>query len=144
MRCCYAFLLVTLSACVGGPTKDLPLATAPVLPTIVAAVEVLAPVTATTFTATAGSSAIVQVRGTKADGTPVGNASVRFVVNAGGGTVTPIVATTDQTGLASTTWKFGLTTGVHLLIASSGVIAPVSFTVTVGPAATSGIHTPSP
>jgi hypothetical protein len=126
----FAFALV-VAACVGGPTNDLPTVAAPTtpLPTIPMA-DVLTPVTPTTLVGTPGSSTIVQVRATTAAGKPVNATTMAFQVQAGGGSVEPVVTTTVADGIASAKWTFGNAPGVNLLRVSGGANAatPVNFT----------------
>lgn len=68
-------------------------------------------------------------------GAPLGGIIVTFQVAEGGGTVTPAVDTTDNTGEASTRWRLGGTAGAQRVTASvTGVTTTVNFTA----AATAG------
>lgn len=127
LACPVALLLV---ACVGGSTGDLPLVAAPTtpLPTQTSA-EVLVPVSPTTLDGAPGDTTVVQVRATRSDGTPVHAVTIYFQVQAGGGVVTPLSATTDGDGLVTTKWTFGGIPGVNLLNVVGGFVAsPISFT----------------
>jgi hypothetical protein len=92
--------------------------------------DVLTPVTPTTLVGAPGSSTIVQVRATTAAGKPVNATTMAFQVQAGGGSVEPVVTTTVADGIASAKWTFGSAPGVNLLRVSGGANAatPVSFT----------------
>lgn len=58
--------------------------------------------------------AIVTDRG----GAPVPNARVRFAVTAGGGTISPAIATTTARGVASAEWKLGAVAGINTATAT--------------------------
>jgi hypothetical protein len=72
-------------------------------------------------------------------GLPVANARVSFAVTAGGGAISPSIATTSSKGIASAEWKLGSNAGVNIATASvlgeddnvSTLISPnsVSFTL---------------
>jgi hypothetical protein len=134
-------LPLLLASCVGGPTSDLPGVAAPIapLPTVPSA-ETLSPIGATTLTGTPGSSVTVQVRATKADGTPVNSTPIAFEVQLGGGSATPTVTATAGEGVASAKWTFGSTPGVNLLKVSGGAAgaAPVTFTASTIAASENG------
>ncbi|HYW09350.1 MAG TPA: Ig-like domain-containing protein, partial [Longimicrobium sp.] len=68
---------------------------------------------------------------------PVTGAVVTFAVATGGGTVSPLTATTNAQGLASTTLTLGRTAGPNTVTATTPGAAPVTFTATarVGAAA---------
>ncbi|CAN5539397.1 hypothetical protein BH09GEM1_BH09GEM1_01600 [soil metagenome] len=51
-------------------------------------------------------------------GNPVANARVRFAVTAGGGTITPAIATTTIRGIASAEWKLGSEAGTNTATAT--------------------------
>jgi hypothetical protein len=123
--------LTTLLLAACDTAIDLPPVAGPVapLPTQQGA-EVLSPVGPTTFTGTPGSSVIVQVLATRANGTPVNATPIRFEVQSGGGSVDPIVTTTAGEGTASAKWTFGSAAGLNLLKVSGGAAAaaPLSFT----------------
>jgi hypothetical protein len=70
-------------------------------------------------------------------GNPVSGASVTWQVAAGGGAVTPVIATSDTSGLARATWTLGTTAGANTVTASgAGVALSFSATGVPGPAAT--------
>lgn len=123
-------------ACVGGSTGDLPLVAAPrtPLPTRPSA-EVLVPVSPTALAGAPGDTTVVQVRATRGDGTPVHAVTIYFQVQAGGGAVQPLSATTDGDGLAATKWTFGGSPGVNLLNVVGGFVASsISFTASTAAA----------
>ena len=72
------------------------------------------------------------VKVTATDGLPVAGVTVSFAVTGGGGTVSPVSATTDANGLAQTSWTLGNTAGAQAISASSAGLAgsPVSFSAT--------------
>ena len=83
---------------------------------------------------------------TDARGRPVQGASVAFAVTAGNGLVSPLVATTDANGQATTDWTLGTVVGANALTAIvTGVASTVVFeaTGTPGPVATISISPPS-
>jgi hypothetical protein len=124
---------MAVTACVDGPTGDLPLVAAPIVPpaTTRPSAELLTSVGPTTLTGAPGSSSVVQVQATKADGTPVGGVLIVFEVQLGGGDVEPATAETATDGIASTRWTFGDAPGVNLMKATGGFVStPLSFTGT--------------
>ncbi|MCU0633551.1 MAG: Ig-like domain-containing protein [Gemmatimonadaceae bacterium] len=97
----------------------------------------IAGVSATGLTAVAGQALAqpVEVR-VSAAGQPLANVSVTFAVTAGGGAVTPASATTDNNGIARTSWTLGRTAGTNTLTASAGTTTTtISATGTAGRAA---------
>src|SRR6185503_18666400 len=60
----------------------------------------------------------VRVVVTNIYGFPVRNAKVAFAVQAGGGSVSPTVATTGPTGIAATQWTLGPDAGINTVVAS--------------------------
>ena len=82
---------------------------------------------------------------TDARGRPVQGASVAFAVTSGNGTVSPLLATTDANGQATTDWTLGTFVGANELTAMvSGVASTAVFeaTGTPGPVATISISPP--
>lgn len=69
-----------------------------------------------------------------AAGDPAVGTTVNFSVAAGGGTVSPVTATTDATGLASTQLTLGSSAGLDSVVATSG-----GYTVTFTETAANGI-----
>ncbi len=66
-----------------------------------------------------------------ADGSPVAAVTVTFAVDSGGGTVTGATATTGTDGVATVGgWTLGPNEGRHVLVASSGTLAPARFVAT--------------
>ena len=55
---------------------------------------------------------------TDLNGLPVFNARVAFAVTAGGGTISPAIATTDRFGVAAAQWKLGSAEGVNTATAT--------------------------
>jgi hypothetical protein len=104
--------------------------------------ERLVPVTSGTLAAPAGQalSTPVTVRATDAYGNPAADATIEFRVTAGGGSIAPATATTDETGEAHATWTLGPATGVQR--ATAGV--PHVAAATVPFAATATAPTPPP
>jgi hypothetical protein len=122
---------LALTACADDATSDLPLVAAPIVPpaTTRPSAEVLTSVGPTTLVGAPGSSTVVQVQATKADGTPVRGVLIAFEVQLGGGSVEPAVAETADQGIASTRWTFGGGPGLNLMKATGGFVAtPLSFT----------------
>jgi adhesin/invasin len=80
-----------------------------------------------------------------ASNNPIGGVTVTFAVASGGGSVTPLSATTDASGIATAgSWTLGSAPGVNTLTATSvGLLgSPVTFTATgnAGPATTIAIN----
>jgi len=73
----------------------------------------------------------LKVKVKDAQGNPVAGVTVSFSDNGAGGTLTPATATTDSTGVASTTYTTGTKAGVIAITASTAGVAPVSFKATV-------------
>lgn len=93
----------------------------------------VAAVSASSLTGTVGELVgdPLEVRITDDRGAALGGIVVTFTVAAGGGTVTPAVDTTDNSGLASTRWRLGGTAGQQRVTASvTGVATSVDFTAT--------------
>lgn len=99
------------------------------------------------------SAALAQplvVKATANDGVGVAGVSVTFAVVTGGGSVGSATATTDASGLASTTWTLGAESGAQSVTASAAgltgspltftatarSVAPVRLALTAGPSAT--------
>lgn len=62
---------------------------------------------------------------------PVPGVAVTFTVTSGNGSVSPATVTTDSSGIATTTWTLGMTTGTNTIratIANLASAAPVDFT----------------
>jgi hypothetical protein len=95
---------------------------APPVPTSLA---VVAPAPAT---ATVGSSLTTSVKVLDDKGKPMRGVAVNFEPSAGG-TVAATQATTDATGVATNSWTLGTATGENRLVATSGSLTPVTFTV---------------
>ena len=74
------------------------------------------PPNAATPGATVGDS--IRVRVTNPTGLLVGNAKVAFAVTAGGGSVSPASAKTDQNGLAAVKWTMGPQKGLNSITAT--------------------------
>jgi len=90
-------------------------------------------------TATVGTSpaAPLAVKATDEFQNPVAGVSVTWSVNSGGGSITPVSATTGADGLASATWVLGTRTGPNTATASgAGTAAAFLATGTPGPVAT--------
>ena len=60
----------------------------------------------------------VRVQVLNVDSVPVANARVAFTVTGGGGTVAPLIAVTDASGIAAAQWTLGPLTGQNTLSAS--------------------------
>lgn len=63
-------------------------------------------------------------------GRPMAGISVNWSVTAGGGSMNPGAAATDERGVASTTWTLGLDHGEQAATAKSGSLAAVAFHAT--------------
>ncbi|HWK88495.1 MAG TPA: Ig-like domain-containing protein, partial [Longimicrobium sp.] len=88
----------------------------------------------------------VVVRAVDAHGNAVPGVGITWTVMSGGGSVTPPTNTTGAGGTASATWTLGPATGAHTLRASSGALAPVTFSATAGStgALTFNVRLPQP
>jgi hypothetical protein len=77
-----------------------------------------------------GQPLVVRLR--DADGNPIPNRPVSWVVGSGGGTATPATSNTDAQGLASTRWTLGTTPGANTLnaVVSGLGLSPVPFSAT--------------
>jgi uncharacterized repeat protein (TIGR01451 family) len=65
------------------------------------------------------------------NGNVMPNVTVSFAVTGGGGSVTPLTATTLADGTAQVgSWRLGTTPGQNTMTAAAGNLAPVSFAVT--------------
>jgi adhesin/invasin len=106
--------------------------TAPPQPAAVTAVSTVAPVgTVGEFLANP-----LTVKVTDANGTAVPNIVVTFTVAEGGGIVAQPIDTTDNTGVASTTWRLGERTVAQRVTAqATGVGSVVNFVATANPGA---------
>ncbi|HTR79159.1 MAG TPA: Ig-like domain-containing protein [Gemmatimonadaceae bacterium] len=103
------------------------------------------PLVATSITASAGASqsgtvatalaAAVEVTVTDQDGNAVSNATVSWLVTAGGGTVASAASQTDARGKATVIWTLGTVAGVDSLQASiaSGASVKIGAIATAGP-----------
>jgi hypothetical protein len=132
---------MALSACADGTTSDLPLVAAPIVPpaTTRPSAAVLTSVGPTTLVGAPGSSTLVQVQATKADGTRVHGVLIAFEVQVGGGSVEPAVAETADQGIATTRWTFGGGPGLNLMKATGGFVStPLNFTGTAIAATATG------
>jgi hypothetical protein len=96
----------------------------------------------------AGSTTPIGVRITDAYGNGVPGIGVTFAAVTGGGAVTPTTATTDASGVGSTSFKVGDAVGANSATATASVIAgqPITFSATsvAGPAAIVAKLTPDP
>jgi hypothetical protein len=110
-------VLLALSVAACGDTA------APPVPTT------LTPSSAAPSTAVVGSTVTAAVKVLDDKGKPMQGVAVNFEVTAGGGTVAAPQASTDATGVASSTWTLASTTGTNTLVARSGSLAPVTFNV---------------
>ena len=90
----------------------------------------LAPASPTSLNGVAGAalSAPVSVRVTLRSGGPAPGVVVAFRVTSSGGAVNPPIATTNDQGLATTTWTLGPATGTQTISATAGDLAPLTFT----------------
>jgi adhesin/invasin len=80
------------------------------------------------------------VKVTAANGSPLGGIAVTFAATEGGGSVTPAVDTTDNSGVASTRWRLGGTVGTQRVTATvAGVASPLAFTASTTPGAPSQV-----
>jgi Big-like domain-containing protein len=75
------------------------------------------------------------VRVLDADGNPIVNRAVSWVVGAGGGTANPETSFTDGQGQARTRWKLGPSAGTNTLSAVVSGVGRASFTATAGSSA---------
>lgn len=98
-------------------------------------------VSSTTLTGTVGETiGPLTVKVTDAGGGAVAGVPVTFAVAEGGGTVTPSVDTTDNAGLASTTWRLGQRVVAQRVTATAlGLTDDVNFAATVSPGAPTSI-----
>ena len=80
------------------------------------------------------------VRVTDADGNPVVNAAVTWVVTGGGGTMDPSTSTTDGDGRASTRWTLGPQLGTNTAQAVVSGVGTATFTATAVAGAASSIE----
>ena len=101
-------------------------------------------VTSTALSGTVGESVgTLTVKVTDAGGGAVSGVPVTFAVAEGGGTVAPAADTTDNSGLASTTWRLGQQVVAQRVTATAqGVTGSVNFvsTVTAGAPATIAVQ----
>ncbi len=88
----------------------------------------------------------MRVRVVDANGNGVAGVAVVFSISGGGGSVSPAIASSAADGSAATRWVSGPTAAVNTLVASSGVLTPVSFsattTVPIGPPAVVSLASP--
>lgn len=75
----------------------------------------------------------IVVRVTNRSGAGVKGATVLFSPDSGSGAPTPLVATTDSTGVASVRWRLGPALGTMRLTASFADLTPVTVTATAVP-----------
>jgi adhesin/invasin len=83
------------------------------------------------------------VRVTGANGELLAGVTVTFSVATGGGSITGASALTDASGIAAVgSWTLGLTAGTNTMSATTGDLAPVTFTATgtAGPAASIAVN----
>jgi len=125
---------VLLAACV-GKDPDLPGVAAPTTPPPAQpGASDLSAVGPTSFVGAPDSTVTVRVRASRASGAPVYGVTIVFAVQAGGGTIKPLVTTTDGEGIATVEWTLGPVPGVNLASASGGfTTSPVSFSVSTLP-----------
>jgi hypothetical protein len=72
-------------------------------------------------------------------GLPMAGVPVTFAVAVGGGSITGGTATTNSAGIATVgSWTLGSGEGANVLTASSGTLAPITFTACATPAHTIG------
>lgn len=130
----FCVVAALLAACGGGEPTLAPVA-APVTPPITQnGAYDLAALGPTTFTGQPNDTTTLRVRATHADGSPAHAVAVVFQVQAGGGSVQPIAASTDGEGVASAKWTFGPQAAVNLATATGGFApSPVSFTASTFP-----------
>jgi hypothetical protein len=117
--------LLSLAACRGDSVAPLPLA-----------VAAIGAIPATVAGAATGDS--IRVRVAEVGGGPKSGVRVSFAVTAGGGSVSPAIATTDADGRAAAKFTTGTTVGVNTVTATVAGVAPATLTVTTiaGPATT--------
>ena len=72
----------------------------------------------------------IQVRLVDETGAPVANSDVNAYVRTGGGSTTPVVATTNAEGIAAFTWTLGTTEGTQDLTIWKTGVYPAFFTAT--------------
>lgn len=82
----------------------------------------------------------VRVQVADSDGVPLSGVSVHFAVATGGGHATPATATTNDSGIAATTWILGGTTSTQTLNATVGNQAPLVFTASSIPSSGAGFQ----
>ena len=102
----------------------------------------VAAVGSTSFTGTVGELVgdPLVVKVTDDRGAALGGIVVTFTVAEGGGSTTPAVDTTDNTGAASTRWRLGGTTGQQRVSAAiSGVTTQVNFTASASAGAPASV-----
>ncbi len=63
-------------------------------------------------------------------GNPLAGVAVTWAVTAGGGSITPVAATTDAAGQATATWTLGQTPGTQSATATVGTLTPLAFSAT--------------
>src|SRR4051812_2422939 len=138
MRTTLSCALILLLAACGGDGPSLPGAVAvnPTTPptTPPGAADLIA-VSPTSFTGVPGGVVVLQVRALRADGGPASGVPVVFKSQAGGGSIQPVVTTSDGQGFASVNWTLGPLAAVNLATATALLApSPVSFTVSTVPA----------
>ena len=124
-----ALLLLAVACGETGPSAPLPAAS-------------VTDITGVAHSGTAGQalSERVVVRVADAAGDPLSNVAVAFAVTAGGGSVDPASATTDDRGEARTRWTLGRSAGSNTLTATAGAASvQITATGTAGRAATIAI-----
>lgn len=103
--------------------------TATALPGPAATLQAISLLSQTAPAGTAVTPPAVRVR--DAHGNDVPNVTVNFQVTTGGGSVANTSAQTGEDGIASAgEWKLGVSPGANAVTASSGLLAPVTFTAT--------------
>ncbi|WP_337169442.1 hypothetical protein [Gemmatimonas aurantiaca] len=98
---------------------------------------VITSVTSPALTGTVGETVgPLTVKVTDAGGGAVAGVQVTFAVAEGGGSVSPAIDTTDNAGLASTTWRLGQQVVAQRVTATAqGVTGDVNFVATANPGA---------
>ena len=118
--------LATLSSVTCGGSSSEPAAP----PVVDKTPSTLVAVSSTSVSGVAGVAlaAPVSVRVTQRSGSPATGVVVGFSVVTGGGALNPVNATTNDQGLATTTWTLGPLAGTQSISASVSDLAPVTFT----------------
>ena len=83
---------------------------------------------------------LLSVKVADAGGSPVGGVVVTFTVAEGGGSVTPTVDTTNNSGIAETRWRLGGSAGVQRVTAAiAGVTTTATFVATAAAGAPAAV-----